>query len=119
MAADDPTADPSLDGLAYADAVAELESILDQLDGDDVDVDRLATQVRRAAELIALCRARLASARMEVTRVVADLGAVPAAGPTGIAGAALDDDADDLDDLGDRDDRGELDDLDDLEGTAT
>ena len=79
MAAPDDTApDPSLDGVGYAEAVAELEEILEQLDGDEIDVDHLAAQVRRAAELIALCRSRLSAARMEVTRIVADLDAASA-----------------------------------------
>lgn len=74
---DDPAPDGSLHEVGYADAVAELEGILEQLDGDDVDVDHLAAQVRRASELIGLCRARLSAARMEVTRIVADLDATP------------------------------------------
>lgn len=60
----------------YADAVAELEEILDELEADDVDVDRLAEQVKRAADLIELCRGRLEEARVEVTRIVADLDAL-------------------------------------------
>ncbi|MCU0309895.1 MAG: exodeoxyribonuclease VII small subunit [Acidimicrobiales bacterium] len=67
------TADGDHDDLAYADAVAELEEILTELDRDDVDVDRLAEQVQRAASLITLCRSRLQAARVEVTRIVADL----------------------------------------------
>jgi exodeoxyribonuclease VII small subunit len=74
-APDDTSPDPSLDGIGYADAVAELEEILEQLDGDEIDVDHLAAQVRRASQLIALCRSRLSAARMEVTRIVADLDA--------------------------------------------
>jgi hypothetical protein len=38
-----------------------------------VDVDRLAERVRRAADLIELCRGRLTDARVEITRIVADL----------------------------------------------
>lgn len=60
----------------YADAVAELEEILAELEADDVDVDRLAEQVKRAADLIELCRTRLEDARVEVTRIVADLDAL-------------------------------------------
>lgn len=60
----------------YADAVAELEEILGELEADDVDVDRLAEQVKRAADLIELCRNRLEDARVEVTRIVADLDAL-------------------------------------------
>ena len=74
----DPTDATSteLDALGYAEAVDELEAILSELDGDDVDVDVLATRVRRAADLVQLCRRRLDAARVEVTRIVADLEAV-------------------------------------------
>ena len=65
-----------LDDLGYADAVEELEEILHELDGDDVDVDLLAERVKRAADLVQLCRRRLDAARVEVTRIVADLEAV-------------------------------------------
>ena len=64
------------DSLGYADAVTELEEILSEREADDVDVDRLAEQVRRAADLIELCRGRLENAQVEVTRIVADLDAL-------------------------------------------
>lgn len=60
----------------YAEAVAELEEILEELEADDVDVDRLAEQVKRAADLIESCRARIEDARVEVGRIVADLDAL-------------------------------------------
>ena len=62
-------------GLGYTDAMAELESILHELEQGDIDLDRRAAQVRRAAELVRLCRGRLDDARTEVTRIVADLDA--------------------------------------------
>lgn len=61
----------------YADAMAELDAILAELEGDDVDVDHLAERVARAAELIELCRARLDAARVDVDRVVAHLDEAP------------------------------------------
>ena len=67
----DPTAHES---VGYADAVAELERILDELEDDTVDVDVLAARVRRAAELLRLCRDRISAARVEVEAVVAELG---------------------------------------------
>jgi exodeoxyribonuclease VII small subunit len=70
--------------IGYAEALAELEAILDELDGDEVDVDVLGSRVRRAAELLRLCRDRIASARFDVELVVAELEAeaaqVPATG---------------------------------------
>ncbi len=61
--------------LGYAEALAELEGILDELDGDEVDVDVLGARVRRASELLRLCRERIAGARFEVEQVVAELEA--------------------------------------------
>jgi exodeoxyribonuclease VII small subunit len=57
----------------YAAAVAELETILAELEGDALDVDRLAERVARAAELIRLCRERIAGTRVEVEQIVAEL----------------------------------------------
>jgi exodeoxyribonuclease VII small subunit len=98
----DPTepADALAD-LGYADAVDELEEILAELDGDEVDVDRLAERVRRAADLVQLCRRRLQDAQVEVTRIVADLEAVaPGAVPSPVDEASsldTDDEDDDQD----------------------
>lgn len=68
---DGPTDEP----LGYADALDELDEILRELEGSDVDVDRLADRVARAADLIALCRDRIASARLRIDEVIADLDA--------------------------------------------
>ena len=57
----------------YAAALAELEEILQRLERTDVDVDVLATQVARAAELITFCRDRIGSARLQIEQVVASL----------------------------------------------
>jgi exodeoxyribonuclease VII small subunit len=67
---DGEATDPELDGLAYADAVTELEQILAELEDDDIDVDRLTTRVRRAAALIALCRQRILDARVEIEQIL-------------------------------------------------
>jgi exodeoxyribonuclease VII small subunit len=75
--------------LGYAEALAELEEINEELDGDEVDVDVLGARVRRAAELLRLCRERIAGARFEVEQVVAELEAeVEAATATATAAAA-------------------------------
>jgi exodeoxyribonuclease VII small subunit len=61
------------DELSYGEALAELEALLGELEDDRVDIDVLGDKVRRAAELIARCRARIADARMEVDRIVGTL----------------------------------------------
>jgi len=59
--------------IGYADAMTELEQILDDLEDDDLDVDALATKVERASTLIQLCRDRIGAARLQVEKVVASL----------------------------------------------
>ena len=65
--------DDAADQLGYAEAMEELESILDELEGDDLDVDVLADRVRRASELIKACRTRIARAQADVDQIVTDL----------------------------------------------
>jgi exodeoxyribonuclease VII small subunit len=57
----------------YGEAMAELEAILDELEGDQLDVDLLATRVQRASELLKVCRTRIARAQQDVDRIVSDL----------------------------------------------
>jgi exodeoxyribonuclease VII small subunit len=59
--------------IGYAAAMTELEQILAELEGDHLDVDVLAERVRRASELIKLCRSRIARAQDDVARIVTDL----------------------------------------------
>ncbi len=58
---------------SYTRALAELETILDGLEGRAVDVDRLAADVRRAAVLITHCRERLVAVQSDVEDIVTDL----------------------------------------------
>ncbi len=60
-----PAAEPS-----YAEAMAEIEAILDRFRDGAMDVDRLAAEVKRATELIAHCRKRLVKAEEEVKKIL-------------------------------------------------
>lgn len=72
---DSNNANAAIDSLGYAAALSELEAILAELERDNVDVDRLASQVQRASELIRLCRERIGNAKLQIEHVVAELGA--------------------------------------------
>ncbi len=61
------------DELGYADALSELEEILEQLEDADIDVDVLSSKVERAAVLIRLCRGRIRDAQLSVEEIVAEL----------------------------------------------
>ncbi len=62
--------------IGYADAMRELGDILAELERDDLDVDLLAERVRRASELIKVCRTKIARAQDDVDRIVVDLEAL-------------------------------------------
>lgn len=69
------------DEIGYADAMSELDTILTELNDDDIDIDVLSERVERAAELIAVCRNRIGSAQARVSEIVETLEpttAVPA-----------------------------------------
>ena len=63
------------ESIGYAEAMTELEAILVEIEADDVDVDVLSERVKRAAELIKLCRQRIHATRVEVEDIVASLAA--------------------------------------------
>jgi exodeoxyribonuclease VII small subunit len=70
------------EALSYAAAVRELEQILERLESDEIDIDVLAAEVRRAAGLIRLCRSRIDRARVEIEQVVVELDGIgPDDGP--------------------------------------
>lgn len=84
MSSSKAKADKDAEKLGYADAMVELEAILEELEGDDLDVDVLAERVTRASELIQLCRARISRANADVERIVADLDDPLAEGDEGV-----------------------------------
>jgi exodeoxyribonuclease VII small subunit len=59
--------------VRYADALEELEKILEDLENDAIDVDDLTARVKRASELIVLCRDRLTRTKLEIEQIVASL----------------------------------------------
>jgi exodeoxyribonuclease VII small subunit len=60
--------------ISFGDAVAEVEGILDRLEGEDVDIDDLSREVKRAVELLKMCRDKLERTDGEVRELVAGLG---------------------------------------------
>jgi exodeoxyribonuclease VII small subunit len=57
----------------YKEALNELEQILDQIEGGEVDLDDLGAKVERAAALIQLCRGKIERAEVQVRRIIESL----------------------------------------------
>ena len=58
---------------SFTEAMQELEAILNRVDNDTVDVDKLAMELRRATELLELCRGKIRKAEVEVSQIVQKL----------------------------------------------
>lgn len=56
--------------MTYAEAMAEIERILARLRSEDMDVDSLSSEVKRATELIARCKAKLRKTEDDVNRIL-------------------------------------------------
>ncbi len=54
----------------FAESIAELEAILRRIEGEETDIDTLAEELGRAAQLLELCRAKIRKAEVEVTQIV-------------------------------------------------
>lgn len=71
---------PSPDDLAtgadepsFGEALASLESILERIEGEEIDLDQLAAELRQGARLLELCRAKIRRAEVEVSQIVQSL----------------------------------------------
>ena len=58
---------------SFREAMEELEGILERIEGEEIDIDRLAEELRRAAQLLDLCRGKIRKAEVEVTQIVQSL----------------------------------------------
>ncbi len=60
------------DAPAYKDAIEEIESIVNEIENETVDVDVLTKKVKRAAFLIKYCKEKLKKTDNEVKKVLKD-----------------------------------------------
>lgn len=58
--------------MTYAEAMAEVERILEKFRSEELSVDDLAADVKRATELVALCRERLRKAEEDVRKALGE-----------------------------------------------
>ena len=56
--------------ISYNEAYEELQNILEDIKERNVDVDKLATKVKHARELIVLCEGRIKKAEMEIEEII-------------------------------------------------
>lgn len=58
--------------ISYTEAMAEIEKIMSKLRGENIDIDTLTAEVKRASELIEMCKQRLRTTEEEVRKLFND-----------------------------------------------
>lgn len=59
--------------LTYAQALAELETLVKEIEEESIDVDVLTEKVKRATHLIKFCKGRLKSTEEDVKKVLSEI----------------------------------------------
>ncbi len=57
----------------YTDAFQELQAIVNDIEEGEVSVDVLAEKIKRASQLIGICKAKLMASEEEVDRLLSQL----------------------------------------------
>ena len=59
--------------LTYRAALKEIEESVNKIEQEDVDVDELATLVKRVSELLKFCKGKLYSTEQEIDEVLKNM----------------------------------------------
>lgn len=59
--------------LTYNAALEELKGILQRIESSEVDIDQIAADVKRSAELIKFCKEKLRKTEDEVDEILKDM----------------------------------------------
>ena len=58
--------------LKYEAAMTELQTIVHKMENDELDIDQMSEQLKRAQELIKLCKDKLTKTDEEIKKILAE-----------------------------------------------
>ncbi len=58
--------------IKYEEAVAQLEKIVDKMENDELDIDQLSDQLKRAKEFVKLCKDKLTKTDEEIKKLLSE-----------------------------------------------
>ena len=56
----------------YEEAFAELQAIVRKMENDELDIDQMSEQLKKAQELIKLCKDKLTKTDEEIKKILAE-----------------------------------------------
>ena len=60
------------EGMKYEQAVRELEEIVERMENDELDIDQLSEQLKRAKTLVKLCKDKLTKTDEEIKKLLSE-----------------------------------------------
>ena len=60
------------DEMKYEQAVRELEQIVERMENDELDIDQLSEQLKRAKTLVKLCKDKLTKTDEEIKKLLSE-----------------------------------------------
>ena len=58
--------------IKYEETISELESIVGKMENGELDVDSMASELKKAQSLIKLCKDKLTKTDAEIKKILAD-----------------------------------------------
>lgn len=55
--------------ITYNDAMEQINAILEKLNNEELDIDSLSKEIKKATELISLCKHKLKDAQQEIDKL--------------------------------------------------
>jgi exodeoxyribonuclease VII small subunit len=59
--------------ISYAKAIKQIEEILAKIENEELDVDELTSNVKKAADLLKICKAKLHDTEEEIQKILDEI----------------------------------------------
>lgn len=59
--------------ISYTEAISELESIVTEIEQGEITIDTLSEKVKRASELIRICKSKLTATEDDVNKILGEI----------------------------------------------
>ena len=59
--------------ISYTEAIKQIEEILKKIESEELDVDELSDKVKKAADLLKLCKSKLHDTEEEIQKILDDM----------------------------------------------
>ncbi len=59
--------------ISYSESIRQIEEILKKIENEELDVDELSDKVKKAADLLKLCKSKLHDTEAEIQKILDEM----------------------------------------------